>query len=147
MNTPQHFPPAQVYSTNEHDFSKHCDSLRELILLNQHLRPKDTVWIADLVCPEPAEIIQAPDIIDLLHGKAKELAVQRAMPESASGDWPLFDMDNESETALQALLDAWIEEWCPVWFNLPVNIRPYTLSRADFSDEFWNEIVLCEVSA
>lgn len=114
--------PEQCWSDNNEDFN--CDTLGELLGNNDELTVGGTVYVADAVTPDPADYVDADDILEQMGNAASD-----DCGEYAEG-YP--DVTSEAKDALNAFLKGWARKHCtPTNFYQVHNVREYVLTADD----------------
>lgn len=93
-------------------------------LISGHgLKEGDIVYFGDREDHNPKKWVDADSVIEMIGEAYYEDA-----PEYAA-DYP--DVTPEQVQELQTLLEAWISKLPPPTFYIIVNIKPYTITKAD----------------
>lgn len=110
----------QSWSLNGEEYA--WDSLAELIN-EEDVKEGDVVWRGTPCRPDPAEYIEAHDVIDCIAERGFEDA-----GEFAEG-YP--NVSEEARNQLEALLSAWAREHCQPSFFLIEDGAKYTVTAED----------------
>ena len=127
--------PIQCWSADQEDFN--ATELGSVLTAHEELKPGDTVWVGEAVKPEPAQLIDADDIMTTMGERAYDIAGDHA------DDYP--DVSKDAEQELNTLLAAWIGKHASPSFWTVANIRPYVLRHDDFPND--PTPVQCDVPA
>jgi len=117
--------PIECWSHNEEDFN--AQSLGELIDTHE-LQPGATVWVGEAVHPEPSSLFSTDWLIENMGEAAYDIA-----GEHGGEDYP--NVSDEQVAELEALVVGWITKCAPPSFWTVKNVRPYTLTAEDCSDQ------------
>jgi len=110
------------WSTTQEDFD--TAALSNLVILNDWLRPGDTVYSADTKEIKLADLITADDVIAIVAARVKSILGD----EMASG-YP--DVSESSKKILNGALRAWMHLSCPPEFFGVENIQPHKVTDLD----------------
>jgi hypothetical protein len=89
------------------------------------LRAGDIVYVADKVSTALSRLIDADDIIEMLHERAADVAGEGAE------DYP--DVTEDEKKTLEAAIHGWIAMCCPPKFWGVENVRKHVLTEADLN--------------
>lgn len=112
---------AECWSVDGSDFS--YTSLDDLLDGNDDIEVGRVVHVGEPVHPDPAEFVDAGDVIDLIATRAYDIGHEHAE------DFP--DLSDDAKAELDALLKEWIAKHCTVTFYEVENSREYVITAAD----------------
>ncbi|KJK24036.1 hypothetical protein UB46_12885 [Burkholderiaceae bacterium 16] len=93
---------------------------------NDQLKPGDTVHVGQSAHPNPANYVDADDVIDVAANRGYDDGGEFAE------DYP-GDISEEAKERLNRFLRAWLRTYCAPSFYTVENERPYVLTAADFA--------------
>lgn len=113
--------PAECWSDDKEEFN--YNTLGDL-LSNGGLAVGDTVYYADAVIPDPADYINADDILEQMGERASDDCGECAE------DYP--DVSAEAKQSLDGFLKGWARKHCtPMNFYKVQNVREHVLTAGD----------------
>lgn len=110
----------EAWSLNGEEYTR--DSLAELIT-NEEVEAGATVWRGTARSPDPADYVDAEDVIDAIADRAWQKA-----GEFAEG-YP--NVSDEAREQLQAMLESWAREHARPDFFLIEDGKKYTVTAED----------------
>jgi hypothetical protein len=114
----------ECWSRDEEQFS--YDTLGELLDNHDDLDVGDTVYTGVAETPDPAEWVDADDIIEQLACRAGDDCGEFA------DDYP--DVSKEAKLELQRLLESWARKHCtPTWYMVK-NVREHEITAEDLAE-------------
>ena len=117
--------PNECWSRDEEHFS--YETLGELLDCNDDLQVGDTVYTGNGVTPDPAEWVDADDVIEQL--------ACRAYDECGEFAETYPEVSKEATAELQTLLETWARKYCtPTWYMVK-NVREHEITFEDIEAE------------
>jgi hypothetical protein len=113
----------EYWSRDEEHFS--YETLGELLDCNDDLEVGDTVYTGNGITPDPAEWVDADDVIEQLACRAYDESGEFAE------DYP--EVSEEAKAELDELLAAWARKHCTPTFYLINNVREYEITAEDLA--------------
>ena len=113
----------EYWARDEEHFS--YGSLGELLDCNDDLQVGDTVYTGNGITPNPAEWVDADDVIEQLACRAYDEGGEFAE------DYP--EVSKEAKAELHELLAAWARKHCTPTFYLIKNVREYEITAEDLA--------------
>lgn len=111
----------ECWSADEENFNHNC--LQDLLDSNDELKVGDVVYVGLAKHPEPGQICDAYDIIDVMERCSWDIGGEYA------ADYP--DVTKEAHQELDELIKAWIMKHCPPDFYQVFDVREYVLTEED----------------
>ena len=99
------------------------DNLGELLDCNDDVQEGDVVHVGIGVTPDPAEWVDADDVIEQLSCRASDGCGE------ISDDYP--DVTKEAKAELQDVLEAWARKHCTPTFYMIEDAREYIVTAED----------------
>lgn len=115
--------PEECWSDDGSDFR--YGTLDELLDCHDDIEPGRVVYVGEPDRPDPADFIDADDVIELLACRGSDIGGEWAE------DFP--DITPEAKKELDELLAAWVTKHCEVRFYQVVNTREYVVTAEDLS--------------